>query len=107
MGGCDFDCASTEGRVDVIIGDDAELEGMAEDGFGFDFLPDVFGVAFVLGVDGDGGIAEFGLGADGGENEGAILDVVERVLLLSVLDFDVGEARATVCLLYTSDAADE
>ena len=61
-------------------------------------MSDEIGEAFVFGVDCDGGVAEEGLGAGGGNGEMAgrvkgvgIADVVELAIDLLVDDFEVGE----------------
>ena len=71
MAGRHFEGSGAELRVDVFIGDDRDLA--FEDGHEGG-LADEMGVAFVVGMDGDGGVAEDGLGAGRAD-----LDVVGRV----------------------------
>src|ERR1019366_2359492 len=62
-----------------------------------DELADVFLVAGVVGVDGDGGVAEERFGAGGGDDDGAgavgegVADVVELAQAVFVRHFQIGD----------------
>ena len=119
VGGGDLDGAGAFLRVGVGVGDDGDG---AADQRQADGLADEVGVAGVVGVDGDAGVAEHGLGAGGGDDEvvavfpvgGAAVvveggrvavgrAVLQRVaqapevaLLLDLLDLEVGDGGLEV-----------
>ena len=64
VGGGDFDGAGAELGIDCGVGDNGDGSVESREG---DVLSDEIGEAFVLGVDCDGGVAEEGLGAGGGD----------------------------------------
>ncbi len=62
----DLHAAGAECGVDIVIGDDRDAPtGQRQ----VDQLADEMPVAFVVGVYGDGGVAEHGLGARGGDDQ--------------------------------------
>ena len=91
MVGGDFDDTGAEVHIDIVVGDDFN-------GFFYSFnlncFADILLIAFVFRIDGDGDVAEDGLGAGGGDNKGAVVEVVERGLLFLVFDLEVGEGGA-------------
>ena len=92
MGGSAFHRAGAELDVDVGVGH--EGDGLAIGGVD-DVVPDVFGVARVLGVDEDGGVAEHRLGAGRCDDDllGGPFDVVEEIeelaFVVAMEDLDV------------------
>ena len=90
--GSDLDRAGAELRVGPLVGDDGDFAVCAAVDAGErhdDVLADERFVALVGGVDGDGGVAEHGLGPRGCDDDGAgavgerIADVVELALARS------------------------
>ena len=67
VGRCDFDCAGTEFRVDMFVGDDDQLtvcdERMRQR------LADQVAVALVVGMHRDRGVAEHRLHPGGGHHD--------------------------------------
>ena len=57
-------------------------------------LADQPGVAFVIRVNGDGGVAKFGLRTGGGQFKRTIFHVVQRRSGVLVIDLDIGKAGA-------------
>ncbi len=96
--GGDLDAAGAELGIDEDrVGEDRDAAaGEGE----FDLLADEVLVAGVVGVDGDGGVAEHGFGAGGGDVEGLIragdgvLDGPEVALDFFVVDLVVGDGGA-------------
>ena len=66
VGGGYFYCAGAELGIDCGVGDHGD--GAVEPGEG-DVLANEICEAFIVGVDGDGSVAEEGLGAGGGDGE--------------------------------------
>ena len=66
MGGCDFDRTRAEFGVDVLVGDDDEF---AVDERVRQRRADQMLVALVIGMDGDGGVAEHRLDPSGGDHD--------------------------------------
>ncbi len=98
----DLERACAKLRVDIFVGDDGDFA--AEDGHDGGLAHQV-AVTFVVGVDGDGGVAQDGLGARGADLDEAavgegIAEGVEVADDLFVLDFEVadgaGAARTPV-----------
>ncbi len=96
-----LDGAGAELGVDVLVGDDRDgAVGQRQ----LDEPADQVLVALVLRVDGDGRVAEHGLGAGGGNDDGVVTLAVrhgdELAVVVLVLDLDVGDrgqaARAPV-----------
>ncbi len=94
VGGRDLEGAGAELGLDGLVGDDGN--GPVDDGK-HDVLADQPGEAGVVGVHGDGGVAEIGLGARRGDRHvpRAVLEGVahapEMPFDLAVLDFEVGD----------------
>ena len=96
-----LDRAGAERRVDVLVGDDRDAPAGQRQLHG---PADQVGVALVVGVHRDGGVAEHGLGPGGGDHDGvvtvAVADRDELAVVVAVLDLDVGQrgqaARAPV-----------
>ena len=94
----DLEGAGAELRLDGIVANDGDAP--AEDGQ-HHFLADELRVARVVGVHGNGGVAEQRLGAGRRDSQAAVaihqgvVDVVEMALGLAVLDLQVGEGRGT------------
>ncbi len=99
VGRGDLHAAGAEFQVDVVVGDDGD---QAVDQRQHDVAADQALVAFVLGMDRDGGIAEHGFRASGGDHQvilaiGGACAVSQRVaqmpevaLLVVVFHFQVG-----------------
>jgi hypothetical protein len=66
VAGGDFEGAGAELAIHIVIGDDGNL---AAQNWHTHFAANVFLVARVVGMDGDGGIAQDGLGAGGGDGD--------------------------------------
>ncbi len=99
VGGRDLNRAGALFRVGVIVGDDrhrpiddGQAHGAADHGF----------VALVGGMHGDGGVAQHGFGAGGGDHDlaGAVLQRIGEVPVVAVdlalLDLQVGDRRLEV-----------
>lgn len=97
VGRGDLDGAGAEVAVDVGVGDNGDGavgEGEAE------FMADEMFVTGVVGMDGDGGVAEHGFGTSSGDDDFSevadgvdegVGDVPEGASFVLVIDFDVGE----------------
>src|SRR5207302_2737659 len=94
VAGRDLDDAGAELRVHRRVGDHFHAD-VAVDGGDVEGLADVLLVAFVLGMDGEAGVAEFGLWPHGAERERTVLDVDELGVALLALDLEVREHRLT------------
>src|SRR5262249_37843230 len=99
VAGRHLDDAGAEARVDGLVGHHADRDRPV-DGFDLELAADVAGVALVLRVHGEAGVAELRLRAHGAEREGSVLDVDELRVALLALHLEVGEhglaARAPV-----------
>ena len=94
VGRCDFDDAGSELHVDMFVGDDGNLSVDQREAYLF---PDEMFVAFVVGMDHDGRIAEVGFGPRRRDHDIPLLvderiaDMVEPAFVLFVFDFDVAQ----------------
>ena len=96
VGRGDLHCTGAQLPVDVVVGDDLQLQVVAERVI--EFLADEVLVALVVRVDGDGDISQHRLDAGGGHDEVRLV-VVERTvadgdeLALDILvhDLDIGD----------------
>ena len=96
-----LDRAGAEGGVDVVVGDDRDPPAGQRQ---LDLGADQVLVALVVGVHGDGGVAEHRLGPGGRDDDRrvavAVPDGDELAVVVAVLDLDVGQrgqaARAPV-----------
>jgi hypothetical protein len=81
-----------ERRVDVLVGDDRDPSSGERQ---LDGLPDQVPVALVVGVHGDGRVAEHGLGPGGGHHDRvvavAVADRHQLTVVVGVLHLDVAE----------------
>jgi hypothetical protein len=90
----DLHRAGAELHVDVRVGDDGDLPVHQRQE---DRLADEVGVALVVGVDGDGGVAEHRLGAGRRDDDavaavrGGVAQVRELARVVAVVDLDVGQ----------------
>ena len=97
--GRDLHAARAEADLDIVVGDDRNLSA---DNRQNQRLADKVGVALIVRVDGDGGVAEHRLGAGGGNLDilvaalDRVLDVPEMACLFAVLDLRVGEGGCAV-----------
>ena len=67
--GCDLEHAGPKGEIDMFVGDDREEFLIFDGERAADVLADEVGVALVLGIHGDGGVARDDLWAGGGDGE--------------------------------------
>ena len=94
VAGRHLDAAGAEVHLDVVVSDDGYLAAHEGQDAG---LADDVGVALVVGVHGDAGVAQHGLGARRGDDEVAgavgerVAHVPEVARLVNVLDLGVGE----------------
>ncbi len=88
-----LDGAGAEGRIHMGIGDDRDATpGQRK----FDIRADEVPVALVVRMNGDGGVAEHGLGPGGGDDD--------RVVTIAVPDGD-SSPSSSVCSTSMSDSA--
>ena len=99
MAGRHFDSARAEAKLNILVGNDGELSAdQRQDGV----LADKVLIALVIGVNGNAGVAEHGLGTCGRDDEllVRILDgvsyVPEGAGHILVLDLGVGKRRAAL-----------
>ncbi len=94
VGGGDFDCASTEFGVDVLVGDDRDVPASE---WQLDLTADEVAVAVVVGMHGDGGVTEHGFSAGGGDHDRvlavAVTDRDQFTVEFLVVDLDIGDRR--------------
>ena len=94
VAGRHLDAAGAEVHLDVVVSDDGYLAAHEGQDAG---LADDVGVALVVGVHGDAGVAQHGLGTRRGDDEVAgavgerVAHVPEVARLVNVLDLGVGE----------------
>ena len=99
VAGRHFDSARAEAKLNILVGNDGELSAdQRQDGV----LADKVLIALVIGVNGNAGVAEHGLGTCGRDDEllVRILDgvsyVPERAGHILVLDLGVGKRRTAL-----------
>ena len=90
--GRDLDDAGAELGIDRLVRHHPHGDGAA-DGLDLEVTADVLRVARVVGMHGQAGVAELGLGPHGAERERTVLDVDELRVALLALDFQVGQHR--------------
>src|SRR5207302_3753365 len=83
--------AGAEVHLHASVGDDAHVNDRTFRPLHVEGLTDVLPVTLVVGMDGDAGVAELGLGTAGGHFERTVTDRVERGLALLVVRLVIGD----------------
>src|SRR5258708_217096 len=82
----DFHNAGAKLHIHTFIGDNIHAD-WTEKTRNFERLANVFFIAFIIWIDGQGGVTELGFWPNSGNREWAILHVVQWVDLLSMIYF--------------------
>src|ERR1700690_3108350 len=92
MGRCYFDDTGTKLRVNKAVSNNPQLH-RSDQILNIYFFANVLLIALVVRVDSYGGIADLGFWSNRRDYKWPVLDVVQRIFLVTVANFNIREAR--------------